>query len=57
MKLTQQQIIFLRMAKQGTAPRNLSNKTGKSLKALGLVVYTVGFGYTCTSEGIKALEN
>ena len=56
MKLTQQQVIFLHMAKQGTAPRSLSNKTGKALKAKGLVNYSIGFGYYCTEAGIEQLK-
>lgn len=56
MKLTQSQIIFLRMAQGGSATRNLKNKTAQSLKKLGLVTFNIGFGWAITSAGIQKLN-
>lgn len=56
MKLTQSQIVFLKMAKSGTAPRALSNKTARSLNKLGLVKPTAMYGWFITKEGLDKLE-
>lgn len=56
MPLSKQQVIFLKMAKSGTAPRSLKNRTGNALNKLGLINYTPMFGWHLTSKGIEVLE-
>lgn len=56
MPLSKQQVIFLKMAKSGTAPRSLKNRTGISLNKLGLINYTPMFGWNLTSKGVEVLE-
>lgn len=56
MKLTQSQIIFLKMVKSGTAPRSLSNKTARVLNKQGLIKPSVMFGWYLTHEGIAQLN-
>jgi len=55
MKLSTNQVIFLKMAKSNTAPRAISNKTGRSLYKLGLVKCSSTFGWYLTTEGVRTL--
>lgn len=56
MSLTQSQTITLRMVQGGSATRNSKNKTAQSLKKMGLVAFSVPFGWHCTPEGTKKLK-
>ena len=56
MPLSKQQVIFLKMAKSGTAPRSITNRTGITLNKLELVKYTPMFGWFLTPKGVEALE-
>ena len=56
MPLSKQQVVFLKMAKSGTAPRSIKNRTGIALSKLELVKYTPMFGWFLTPKGVEALE-
>lgn len=56
MKLTQSQVIFLKMVKSGTAPRSLSNKTARALNKQGLIKPSAMYGWYLTHEGISYLN-
>lgn len=56
MKLTQSQVIFLKMVKSGTAPRSLSNKTARALNKQGLIKPSAMFGWYLTTEGLVQLN-
>lgn len=56
MKLTQSQIIFLRMVQGGSATSNRNSKTAKSIKKLGLVQFNTGLGWSLTPIGVLKLN-
>lgn len=51
MKLTQSQVIFLRMVQGGSATSNRNNKTAQSLQKLGLVQFNAGLGWSLSPTG------
>ena len=55
MKLTNTQIVFLKMVKSGTAPRALSNKTARTLNKLGLIKPNALYGWILTTAGLQAI--
>lgn len=54
MKLSKSQVIFLRMVRSGGVVT--INKTAKSLNQLGLIKYSVPFGWYVTPEGQTVLS-
>lgn len=56
MKLTQSQVIFLKMVKSGTAPRSLSNKSARALSKQGLIKPSAMYGWYLTHKGIEKLR-
>lgn len=56
MKLTNSQTVFLKMVKSGTAPRALSNKTGRALNKMGLIKPNIMYGWILTVAGIDKLK-
>lgn len=54
--MTTQQIIFLKMVKSGTAPRNPKNKTAQALHRMGLINVMPSFGWCLTSKGVEAID-
>lgn len=56
LKLTNSQTVFLKMVKSGTAPRALSNKTGRTLNKMGLIKPNAMYGWILTVAGIDKLK-
>ena len=56
MKLTQSQVIFLRMVQGGSATSNRNNKTAQSLQKLGLVQFNASLGWSLTPAGSLELN-
>lgn len=54
--MTSQQIIFLKMVKSGTAPRNTKNKTAQALQRMGLIIMLPPIGWCLTSKGVEAIN-
>lgn len=56
MPLSKQQVVFLKMAKSGTAPRSNKNRTGTALAKAGLIKFNQMYGWHLTPQGVSALE-
>lgn len=56
MPLSKQQVVFLKMAKSGTAPRSNKNRTGTALAKAGLIKFNSMYGWHLTPQGIEALN-